>query len=143
VAARVVLYDPDRDIAVLYVPGLRRPPLRFDGTMKTGADGVVAGYPENGPLKAVPARVAGEQEVTGPNIYGNKQVTRDVYTLRADVRHGNSGDYLGRSRRRDLRRQRRSTERRLRPHRPGGVIGRSRGRASDQRGFDARVRLIP
>ncbi|TMK20469.1 MAG: MarP family serine protease [Actinobacteria bacterium] len=93
-AARVVLYDPDRDIAILYVPALRRPPLRFDGTMKTRADGVVAGYPENGPLKAVPARVAGEQEVTGPNIYGNKEVTRDVYTLRADVRHGNSGGPL-------------------------------------------------
>jgi S1-C subfamily serine protease len=93
-AARVVLYDPDRDIAVLFVPGLRRPPLRFDGTMKTRADGVVAGYPENGPLTAVPARVGGEQEVTGPNIYGNKEVTRDVYTLSANVRHGNSGGPL-------------------------------------------------
>src|SRR5207245_10044044 len=71
-SARVVLFDPDRDIAVLDVPGLHRPPLRFDGVMKVGADGVVAGYPENGPLTAVPARVGGEQEVTGPNIYGNK-----------------------------------------------------------------------
>ena len=93
-SARVVLFDPDRDIAVLYVPGLRRAPLRFDGSLKTGTSAVVAGYPENGPLKAVPARVAGEQDVTGPNIYGNKEVTRDVYTLRAKVQHGNSGGPL-------------------------------------------------
>ncbi len=52
------------------------------------------GRPENGPLTAVAARVAGEQEVTGPNIYADRQVTRDVYTLRARVRPGNSGGPL-------------------------------------------------
>ena len=92
--ATVVLFDPNRDVAVLYVPGLRRAPLHFDGTLRTGTSAVVAGYPENGPLKAVPARVAGENDVTGPNIYGNKDVTRDVYTLRAKVQHGNSGGPL-------------------------------------------------
>lgn len=93
-AARVVLYDPNRDIAVLDVPGLGRPPLHFAGPVDTGASAVVAGYPENGPLTAVAARVAGEQEFTGPNIYANRQVTRDVYTLRARVRPGNSGGPL-------------------------------------------------
>lgn len=92
--ARVVLYDPNRDVAVLYVAGIGRPPLPFAGPVSTGASAVVAGYPENGPLTAVPARVAGEQEVTGPNIYDNRQVTRDVYTLRARVRPGNSGGPL-------------------------------------------------
>jgi S1-C subfamily serine protease len=93
-SARVVLFDPNRDVAVLYVPGIGRSPLQFAGKVSTGASAVVAGYPENGPLTAVPARVAGEQEVTGPNIYANRQVTRDVYTLRARVRPGNSGGPL-------------------------------------------------
>jgi S1-C subfamily serine protease len=92
--ARVVLYDPNRDIAVLYVPNLSRSPLHFNGPVATGASAVVAGYPENGPLTAVAARVAGEQEFTGPNIYDDKQVTRQVYTLRARVRPGNSGGPL-------------------------------------------------
>jgi S1-C subfamily serine protease len=93
-SATVVLYDPNRDIAVLNVPGLSRPPLHFNGPVSTGASGVVAGYPENGPLTAVPARVAGEQRITGPNIYSNREVTREVYTLRARVRPGNSGGPL-------------------------------------------------
>jgi S1-C subfamily serine protease len=93
-SAQVVLYDPDRDVAVLYVPGLGRPPLRFAGKVATGASAVVAGYPENGPLTAVAARVAGDQQITGPNIYANRQVTREVYTLRARVRPGNSGGPL-------------------------------------------------
>jgi S1-C subfamily serine protease len=93
-SGRVVLYDPNRDVAVLYVAGLSRPALHFAGPASTGASAVVAGYPENGPLTAVPARVAGEQEFTGPNIYSNREVTRDVYTLRARVRPGNSGGPL-------------------------------------------------
>lgn len=93
-AATVVLYDPNRDIAILDVPGLGRSPLHFAGPVATGASAVVAGYPENGPLTAVAARVAGDQEVTGPNIYADRQVTREVYTIRARVLPGNSGGPL-------------------------------------------------
>jgi S1-C subfamily serine protease len=93
-SARVVLYDPNRDVAVLYVPGLDRRALRFNGPVPTGADAVVAGYPLDGPLTATAARIAGDQDVTGPNIYGNRQVTREVYTIRANVREGNSGGPL-------------------------------------------------
>lgn len=93
-AARVVLYDPNRDVAVLEVPGLNRSALSFAGTAEAGADAVVAGYPQNGPLTAVPARVEGDQDVLGPNIYDDRTVTRDVYTIRARVRPGNSGGPL-------------------------------------------------
>lgn len=91
---RVVLYDPHRDVAVLDVPGLDRPALAFAGSVPVGASAVVAGYPENGPFSAVPARVSGRQEVTGPDIYQSATVTRDVYTLRARVEPGNSGGPL-------------------------------------------------
>ncbi len=93
-AARVVLYDPDRDIAVLYVPGLNRRPLSIAGPARSGAAAVVAGYPENGPFAAVPARVAARTKVSGPNIYQDRTVTRQVYTVRGKVLPGNSGGPL-------------------------------------------------
>ncbi|HEV2887782.1 MAG TPA: MarP family serine protease [Jatrophihabitans sp.] len=93
-AARVVLYDPDRDIAVLLVPGLNRQPLSIAAPAASGAPAVVAGYPENGPFTAEPARIAGRTKVTGPNIYQDRTVTRQVYTVRGRVRPGNSGGPL-------------------------------------------------
>jgi len=92
--ARVVLYNPERDIAVLDVPGLSQKPLHFDGNASTGDSSVVAGYPRNQGFKAVPARVRGSQEARGPNIYGNRQVVREIYSLRAKVEPGNSGGPL-------------------------------------------------
>lgn len=41
-AAHVVLFDPDRDVAVLYVPELTAPALRFDDTAGRGDPSVVA-----------------------------------------------------------------------------------------------------
>ncbi|HJQ00813.1 MAG TPA: MarP family serine protease [Jatrophihabitans sp.] len=93
-AARVVLYDADRDIAVLAVPGLNRIPLTLAGPVGTGTSAVVAGYPENGPFTALPARIAAQTKVSGPNIYQSKTVTRQVYTVRGRVRPGNSGGPL-------------------------------------------------
>ncbi|MEO6504019.1 MAG: MarP family serine protease [Jatrophihabitantaceae bacterium] len=93
-AARVVVYDPNRDIAVLLVPGLNRPPLRIAGSASSGTAAVVAGYPQNDPFTALPARVAARTKVTGPNIYQSRTVTREVYTVRARVRPGNSGGPL-------------------------------------------------
>jgi S1-C subfamily serine protease len=92
--ATVVLYDPDRDIAVLHVPGLRGTPLAFGGRAKTGDSAIVIGYPQDGPYRADPARVRGVQDAKGPNIYDNKTVVREIYALRARVRPGNSGGPL-------------------------------------------------
>jgi S1-C subfamily serine protease len=93
-SARVVLYDPQRDIAVLYVPGLDAPSLHFAGPAAISADAIVAGYPLNGPFDAVPARIGGSEQATSPDIYQSTQVTRDIYAIRADVRPGNSGGPL-------------------------------------------------
>jgi S1-C subfamily serine protease len=92
--ARVVLYDPQRDIAVLYVPGLGLPGLGFTGPAQVGANAIVAGYPENGGFTAVPARVGGTEEATSPDIYQSAQVTRQIYAVRAVVKPGNSGGPL-------------------------------------------------
>jgi len=92
--ARVVVYDANRDLAVLYVPGLNRRALAFAGAAGSGTSAVVAGYPENGPFTADPARIAARTSVTGPNIYQSRTVTRQVYTVRGRVRPGNSGGPL-------------------------------------------------
>ena len=93
-AAKVVLYDWKRDIAVLDVPDLRAAPLVFAGDAKTSADAIVAGFPENGPFNVQGARVRGRLQASGPDIYHRGTVSRDIYSLRSTVRQGNSGGPL-------------------------------------------------
>ena len=97
--ARVVLFDPDVDLAVLQVSGLRGRPLAFAPAVATpGQSAIVAGYPEDGPFDPEPARVRDLDRAYGKNIYGNDEaghsVGRDIYALRALVRPGNSGGPL-------------------------------------------------
>jgi S1-C subfamily serine protease len=92
--ARVVVYDPDRDVAVLDVPDLTARPLVLGGRARTGESAIVIGYPQDGPYRADAARVRGVQQAKGPNIYENRTVIREIYALRARVRPGNSGGPL-------------------------------------------------
>ncbi|NUQ99841.1 MAG: MarP family serine protease [Streptomyces sp.] len=92
--ARVVLFDPNRDVAVLYVPGLGAPVLRFDDGAARGDSAVVAGYPQDGDLNLQAATVANRVQATGQNIYGDATVTREIYSIRSTVRPGNSGGPL-------------------------------------------------
>jgi S1-C subfamily serine protease len=92
--ATVVHYDPQVDIAVLYAPKLNATPLAFDRSGKAEASAVVLGFPENGPFDAEPARIRSEQRLRGPNIYGNRTVTRQAFSIWASVRPGNSGGPL-------------------------------------------------
>ncbi|OBK31113.1 serine protease [Mycobacterium asiaticum] len=94
--ATVVSYDPQVDIAILAVPGLPSAPLVFDDTpAKTGTDVVVLGYPGGGNFTATPARIREAIKLSGPDIYRSpQQVTRDVYTIRANVEQGDSGGPL-------------------------------------------------
>lgn len=89
--ARVVVYDPARDLAVLAVPGLRAPALSFDRGASRGDEAVVAGFPRGGPFRTVPARVREKITARGSDIYDEERVTREVLSLHADVEPGNSG----------------------------------------------------
>jgi S1-C subfamily serine protease len=89
-----VLYDANRDVAVVYVPGLSVSTLSFAGKAPDGADAIVAGYPENGGFTPNAARVRGTQDTTSANIYQHGSVTRQIYAIRAVVRPGNSGGPL-------------------------------------------------
>ena len=92
--AKVVLYDPQVDIAVLYVPGLNATPLHFDDQGQAGANAVVAGYPLDHPFRAVAARIGGTQNAVGPDIYQTGTVDRQIFEIRASVEPGNSGGPL-------------------------------------------------
>ncbi|MET8831028.1 MarP family serine protease [Streptomyces sp. NPDC004610] len=92
--ARVVLFDPDKDVAVLYVPGLTAPVLSFDDEAARGDAAVVAGYPQDGGLDLQAATVASRVDARGQNIYSDATVTREIYSIRSTVRPGNSGGPL-------------------------------------------------
>lgn len=91
VAADVVYYNPDIDVAVLSFDSGDLPTLRFD--REAGApDGVaILGYPQDGPYHVEPARIRSEQRLRSPNIYGDGAVIREVYSLRGRILPGNSG----------------------------------------------------
>ncbi|MEU1624244.1 MarP family serine protease [Streptomyces sp. NPDC020096] len=93
--ARVVLYDWQRDIAVLDVPSLDAPALDFvNHPAHSGDDAIVAGFPENGGYDVRAARVRARIQAHGPDIYRRGNVSRDVYSLYTVVRQGNSGGPL-------------------------------------------------
>jgi S1-C subfamily serine protease len=94
-AARVVYFDPEVDVAVLRVPGLSSPALRLAAApAETGDAAVVAGFPLSGPYRAEPVRVRTEVTALGDDIYGDAGVERQVYALRGIVLPGNSGGPL-------------------------------------------------
>lgn len=93
--ADVVLYDPENDIAVLHADRLGIAPLRWASKpLETGDDAVVMGFPLSGPFEAEPARVRGRLRISGPDIYAHGRVEREAYTVRGDIRQGNSGGPL-------------------------------------------------
>ena len=92
--ARVVVFDPRRDLAVLAVPGLPAPALTQGSDLKRSDGAAVAGFPLDGPYRVDSARVRDVLTATGADIYGNPGVTREVYSLFARVEPGNSGGPL-------------------------------------------------
>ncbi|MGN6792001.1 MAG: MarP family serine protease [Streptosporangiaceae bacterium] len=93
-AARVVLFDPQNDIAVLYVPGLHLATLHFADEAPFGVPAIVAGYPLDAAFTPKPARVGRAESASGPDIYNSKRVVREIYPIKAVVKPGNSGGPL-------------------------------------------------
>ena len=91
----LVLFDPTLDLALLRVPSLQGPVLRFaTGTPERGTLGAALGYAGGGPLVILPAAVTGSYAATGRDIYGEDRVTREILELRAEVEPGDSGGPL-------------------------------------------------
>ncbi len=94
VSGVVVAFDPDRDVAVLRVPDLSARPLALAGDLSRGDAAAVAGYPWDGPYRVDPVRVRERIQARGADIYGHPGVVREIYSLRGQVRPGNSGGPL-------------------------------------------------
>lgn len=91
VVASIVVYDADLDVAVLAVESTPVPHLAFDRTAVAKDPIAVVGYPEDGPFDVRTGRIRSQQRLRSPDIYGEGTVLREVYSLRALVRPGNSG----------------------------------------------------
>ncbi len=91
--ATVVVFDPNRDLAVLRVPGLERTPLPIaDG--EPGTTGGVFGYPGGAPLRVQPFQVGDEVRAVGTDIYDQTRTEREVLVLASQLRPGDSGSAL-------------------------------------------------
>ncbi|MBA2719359.1 MAG: MarP family serine protease [Chloroflexi bacterium] len=93
--AVVVFADPELDVALLWVPRLDAPALRFAAAdPKRGATGATLGFPHGGALHVEAAAISGAYSANGRDIYGEQKVTRMILELRAVVDQGDSGGPL-------------------------------------------------
>jgi uncharacterized membrane protein required for colicin V production len=88
--AEPVHFDRKNDIAVLHVPGLDSAPLALAAPRK-GAAVAILGFPERGGFDATPGRIGLTRPVLARDAYGQGPVSRTITSIRAQVRHGNSG----------------------------------------------------
>jgi S1-C subfamily serine protease len=93
-SARVVLFDPERDVAILYVPRLALAPLPEASNAGPGTQGAAIGYPGGGGEDVEAAVVNGEVRAEGRDIYGQRLVVRNIWVIQAKVVPGNSGGPL-------------------------------------------------
>ena len=94
VRARIVVFDDDRDLAVLTAEGLNLAPLPIAEASR-GLQGAVLGYPGGqNTVRVAPAVVADEQPTVGRDIYGQDRTRRQVLFLAASLRPGDSGGAL-------------------------------------------------
>jgi S1-C subfamily serine protease len=89
----VVMFDPEIDIAVISTSGLAGPPLPLDThNLDRGAPGAILGFPGGvAHIVAHRAAVSARFEAHGKDIYGRRDVFREVYELRTPIRQGDSG----------------------------------------------------
>jgi S1-C subfamily serine protease len=91
--ARVVMFDPQRDLALLQVSGLGENPLAIASATQ-GELGAAFGHPEGQTqIAVVPARVSQVTLADGTDIYGSS-TTRQILILAASLQHGDSGGPL-------------------------------------------------
>lgn len=92
--ASVVAFDSQRDLAVLDVPDLVAPALPVTVDAAAGDAVAVLGFPNDGDYDVQPGRVRDVLTAVGDDIYGNSGTARQVYSVFATVRPGNSGGPL-------------------------------------------------
>ncbi|HSW66514.1 MAG TPA: MarP family serine protease [Bacillota bacterium] len=93
--ASVIWFDPDLDMAVLKVNGLKGGALKLTETIASnGTPAAIAGYPGGGGFKAGPGVTLDSFRAVGRNIYNQGTTNREVYSIKGEVEQGNSGGPL-------------------------------------------------
>jgi S1-C subfamily serine protease len=93
IRATVVLFDQERDVAILWAPQVTAAPLAL-GTGARGTQGAVIGYPGGGAETIGAAVIEQGTTAEGRDIYNDKLVDRVIWIIAAEVRPGNSGGPL-------------------------------------------------
>lgn len=89
--ATIVVFDAERDLAVLEVSDLGQEALPT-APAQMGADGVSIGYPGGQATPRVaPLRVEEQRQALGRDIYGGAETEREVLFLSARLQQGDSG----------------------------------------------------
>lgn len=90
-SATVVVYDDDRDLAVLEVEGLDRAPLPL-AAPEPDTPAAVIGYPRGqDQARIAPARIDQKRTAVGRDIYGEDRTERQVVFLSSQLQQGDSG----------------------------------------------------
>lgn len=92
--ASVVYFDPEDDLAVLLVESLDAPALALADGIDAGTIGWVYGHPLGGDLDRREFKAAASTGARVPDIYGERDVTRDIVPIRAALQKGDSGSPL-------------------------------------------------
>ncbi len=87
----IVYFDPNDDLAVIAVPGLKAKALALTDTVGVNAAGAIDGYPFGGPFVTSPAKVVSVDTASVNDIYGKTRSDREVYSLATTVNEGDSG----------------------------------------------------
>jgi S1-C subfamily serine protease len=88
--ARVVGFDPRRDLAILHVDALGIPALEL-ADASVDARGSLFGHPGGGALRESPMRIAEEIVAQGTDIWREASTERHVFVLAAVAAPGDSG----------------------------------------------------
>jgi len=93
-AATVVVFDPNRDLAVLRVPNLNQVALPV-GDGEVGDLGAVYGHPRGrDQLEISPARIETKVSAQGLDLYGDRRIRRQILVLASALEPGDSGGAL-------------------------------------------------
>ena len=88
--ADIVVLDIHNDVAVLRVSGVDLEPLRL-ADPQPGAAAAILGYPLDGGLSAIPARIGRTATVLTQDALGRGPVARTITAVAGRVEHGDSG----------------------------------------------------
>jgi S1-C subfamily serine protease len=87
---QLVAFDPNRDLALLRVPGLALPALAL-GDGHVDEHGALFGHPGGGALRQAPMSIAEQIVARGTDIARTASTEREVFVLAATTAPGDSG----------------------------------------------------